>query len=344
MSSSLTANLLPTLGSKIHLLDSGLMMLRVFVVFALLFCGLVHAAAPTVLQRPISLDTGSGMLYGSLLLPRTEQPPPVVLIIPGSGPTDRNGNSPDGAHTDNLRQLALVLAKNRIASVRYDKRGVAASRPATPDERNLSVERYVADAVAWSRALKADPRFGQLILLGHSEGALIASLAAEASDASAVISVAGSGRPIDEVFRAQLADQVPAPYRQRVGQILDSLKAGHPAADVPLPLQDVLRPSVQPYLISLFRQDPAAAFASVKVPALIIQGTHDVQVDVSNAERLKAAKPDAELALIQGMNHMLRIAPQAASEQRESYLNPKLPQASELGTRVVDFIHRLPAA
>lgn len=344
MSSSLTANLLPTLGSKIHLLDSGLMMLRVFVVFALLFSGLVHAAAPTVLQRPISLDTGSGMLYGSLLLPRTEQPPPVVLIIPGSGPTDRNGNSPDGAHTDNLRQLALVLAKNRIASVRYDKRGVAASRPATPDERNLSVERYVADAVAWSRALKADPRFGQLILLGHSEGALIASLAAEASDASAVISVAGSGRPIDEVFRAQLADQVPARYRQRVGQILDSLKAGHPAADVPLPLQDVLRPSVQPYLISLFRQDPAAAFASVKVPALIIQGTHDVQVDVSNAERLKAAKPDAELALIQGMNHMLRIAPQAASEQRESYLNPKLPQASELGTRVVDFIHRLPAA
>ncbi|MEE1867190.1 alpha/beta hydrolase [Pseudomonas auratipiscis] len=320
------------------------MMLRVFVVFALLFSGLVHAAAPTVLQRPISLDTGSGMLYGSLLLPRTEQPPPVVLIIPGSGPTDRNGNSPDGAHTDNLRQLALVLAKNRIASVRYDKRGVAASRPATPDERNLSVERYVADAVAWSRALKADPRFGQLILLGHSEGALIASLAAEASDASAVISVAGSGRPIDEVFRAQLADQVPARYRQRVGQILDSLKAGHPAADVPLPLQDVLRPSVQPYLISLFRQDPAAAFASVKVPALIIQGTHDVQVDVSNAERLKAAKPDAELALIQGMNHMLRIAPQAASEQRESYLNPKLPQASELGTRVVDFIHRLPAA
>jgi pimeloyl-ACP methyl ester carboxylesterase len=344
VSSSLTANLLPALGSKIHLLDSGLMMLRVFVVFALLFSGLVHAAAPTVLQRPISLDTGSGTLYGSLLLPRTEQPPPVVLIIPGSGPTDRNGNSPDGAHTDNLRQLALVLAKNRIASVRYDKRGVAASRPATPDERNLSVERYVADAVAWSRALKADPRFGPLILLGHSEGALIASLAAQASDASAVISVAGSGRPIDEVLRAQLADQVPARYRQRVGQILDNLKAGHPASDVPLPLQDVLRPSVQPYLISLFRQDPAAAFASVKVPALIIQGTHDVQVDVSNAERLKAAKPDAELALIQGMNHMLRIAPQAASQQRDSYLNPKLPQASELGTRVVDFIHRLPAA
>ncbi|MEG0857985.1 MAG: alpha/beta fold hydrolase [Pseudomonas sp.] len=320
------------------------MMLRVLAVIALLFSGLVQAAAPTVLQRPISLDTGSGTLYGSLLLPRTEQPPPVVLIIPGSGPTDRNGNSPDGAHTDNLRQLALVLAKNRIASVRYDKRGVAASRPATPDERDLTVEGYVADAVAWSHKLKADPRFGQLILLGHSEGALMASLAAESSGASAVISVAGSGRPIDQVLRAQLADQVPAQHRGRVGQILDELKAGRPASGIPLPLQDVLRPSVQPYLISLFRQDPAVAFGNVKVPALIIQGTHDVQVDVSNAERLKAAKPDAELVLIQGMNHMLRIAPQAASQQRDSYLNPKLPQASELGARVVDFIHRLPAA
>lgn len=320
------------------------MMLRVLAVIVLLFSSLAQAAAPTVLQRPISLDTGSGVLYGSLLLPRTEQPPPVVLIIPGSGPTDRNGNNPDGAHTDNLRQLALVLAKNRIASVRYDKRGVAASRAATPNERNLSVERYVADVVAWSQQLNADPRFGPLILLGHSEGALIASLAAPSSGASAVISVAGTGRPIDEVFRAQLAGQLPSRYNQQVTQILDTLKAGRPATDILRPLQDAFRPSVQPYLISLLRQDPAAAFAKIKVPALIIQGTHDIQVDVSNAERLKAAKPDAELALIQGMNHMLRIAPTAANQQRESYLNPKLPQASELGERVVDFIHRLPAA
>ncbi|TDF85490.1 alpha/beta hydrolase [Pseudomonas sp. H9] len=320
------------------------MMLRVFAVLALLFSSLVQAAAPTVLQRPISLDTGNGTLYGSLLLPRTEQPPPVVLILPGSGPTDRNGNSPDGAHTDNLRQLALVLAKNRIASVRYDKRGVAASRAATPDERDLSVEAYVADAVAWSHKLKADPRFGPLILLGHSEGALIASLAAAPAGASAVISVAGSGRPVDEVFRTQLAEQIPARYNARAIQILDNLKAGRTSTDIPRPLQNVLRPSVQPYLISLFRQDPAAAFGKLQVPALILQGTHDIQVDVSNAQRLKAAKPDAELVLIQGMNHMLRIAPQAASQQRDSYVNPQLPQASELGTRIVDFIHRLPAA
>ncbi|KJK19510.1 alpha/beta hydrolase [Pseudomonas sp. NPDC087612] len=320
------------------------MMLRIVAVIALLFSGLVQAAAPVVFQRPLSLDTGSGVLHGSLLLPRTEQPPPVVLIIAGSGPTDRDGNNPYGGNTDNLKQLALTLAKNNIASVRYDKRGVAASLAATPDERDLTVERYVADAVAWSQKIKADPRFGRLVLLGHSEGALIASLAAEHSGASAVISIAGSGWPIDKALRAQMFDRIPGRYMASAHDILDRLKNGKTSSRVPLPLQDVLRPSVQPYLISLFRQDPAEAFAKVKVPALIIQGTHDFQVGVDNAEILKAAKPDAELALIKGMNHMLRIAPEEMSQQRDSYLDPQLPQAAELGQRVVDFIQRLPAS
>ncbi|OPG75468.1 alpha/beta hydrolase, partial [Pseudomonas ogarae] len=108
--------------------------------FTGLFCSLAQA---TVLQRPISLDTGSGELFGSLLLPKSDTPVPVVLIISGSGPTDRDGNNPEGGRNDSLKRLAWVLAKHNIASVRYDKRGVAASLAATPDERNLSVEAYV---------------------------------------------------------------------------------------------------------------------------------------------------------------------------------------------------------
>ena len=160
------------------------MMSRLVALILLLCTGLAQAAAPTVLQRPIDLDTGQGVLHGSLLLPQQATPPPVVLIIAGSGPTDRDGNNPASGRVDNLKRLALLLANEHIASVRYDKRGVAASQPAAPDERDLSVERYVADVVAWSHKLKADPRFGPLILIGHSEGALIASLAAEQAGAS----------------------------------------------------------------------------------------------------------------------------------------------------------------
>ncbi|PVZ32967.1 MULTISPECIES: alpha/beta hydrolase [unclassified Pseudomonas] len=320
------------------------MMSRLVAFFLLLCTGLAQAAAPTVLQRPIDLDTGQGVLHGSLLLPQQATPPPVVLIIAGSGPTDRDGNNPASGRVDNLKRLALVLANEHIASVRYDKRGVAASQPATPDERDLSVQRYVDDVVAWSRKLKADPRFGPLILVGHSEGALIASLAAERAGASAVITLAGMGRPLADVLREQLAQRMSPAQLAGGSALLDRLQAGQTSLDVPAPLRQVFRPSVQPYLITLLQQDPAQAFARLPMPALIVQGRNDVQVDVADAERLKAAKPDAQLVLIDGMNHMLRISPKDMHLQRDSYLNPELPLARELGERVVSFIHQLPSA
>ncbi len=308
--------------------------------FTGLFCGLAQA---TVLQRPISLDTGNGELFGSLLLPKSDTPVPVVLIISGSGPTDRDGNNPDGGRNDSLKRLAWVLAKHNIASVRYDKRGVAASLAATPDERNLSVEAYVADAVAWSHKLAADPRLGPLILLGHSEGALIASLAAPQANAAAVISLSGSARPIDQVLRQQLSNRLPPPLMLRSNELLDSLKAGRLDDNVPAQLQVIFRPSVQPYLISLFRQDPAQAFAALKMPALIIQGSSDIQVSVDDARQLKAAKPDAELALIEGMNHVMRIVPNDVKRQLASYKDPNLPLAAELSSRILRFIDSLAA-
>ena len=311
------------------------MMLRVLALSLTLFTGFVQA---TVLQRPITLDTGSGELFGSLLLPKSDTPVPVVLIISGSGPTDRDGNNPDGGRNDSLKRLAWVLAKHNIASVRYDKRGVAASLAATPDERNLTLDAYVSDAQAWGRKLKDDPRFGKLILLGHSEGALIASLAAPSVDAAAVISLSGSARPIDQVVRQQLSNHLPPPLMLRSNELLDSLKAGKTDDNVPPPLQAIFRPSVQPYLISLFRQDPAAAFAKLKMPALIIQGSNDIQVGVNDAKMLKAAKPDAELALIEGMNHVMRIVPNDVKRQLASYRDPQLPLAAELGTRILGFI------
>jgi pimeloyl-ACP methyl ester carboxylesterase len=287
------------------------------------------------------LDTGTGELFGSLLLPKSDTPVPVVLIISGSGPTDRDGNNPDGGRNDSLKRLAWVLAKHNIASVRYDKRGVAASLAATPDERNLTLDAYVSDAQAWGRKLKADPRFGQLILLGHSEGALIASLAAPSVDAAAVISMSGSARPVDQVIRQQLANRLPPPLMLRSNELLDSLKAGKTDDNVPPQLQVIFRPSVQPYLISLFRQDPAAAFAKLKMPALIIQGSNDIQVGVNDARLLKAAKPDADLALIEGMNHVMRIVPNDVKRQLASYKDPNLPLAAELGSRILGFIDGL---
>lgn len=321
-----------------------LLPLRAITLTLTVFTSVAYAATPVVLQRPISLETATGELFGTLLLPKSPTPVPVVLIIAGSGPTDRDGNNPDGGRNDSLKRLAVILAKHNIASVRYDKRGVAASKPATPDERDLSIEKYVADAQAWGQKLKADPRLGQLILMGHSEGALVAALAAEKAGASAVISVAGTGRPVDQVVREQLQYQLPPPLLARSEQLIEEIKAGKTDDNVPAPLEVVFRPSVQPYLISLFRQNPTAAFGKLKVPTLIVQGRNDMQVGVGDAELLHQAKPDSDIAIIDGMNHVLRIVPNDVKRQLASYKDPQLPLASEVSDRILKFINALPAA
>ncbi len=307
-----------------------------------LFSGVANAASPSVLLRPIELNTPTGTLYGSLVLPKSDKPVPVVLIIAGSGPTDRNGNNTQGGRNDSLKKLAWRLAQNNIASVRFDKRGIAQSQPAAPDERTLNLDQYVTDAVAWGNLLKADPRFADVFVLGHSEGALIASLAAPAMDAAGVISIAGTARPVGQVLREQLQrNNMPPGLLQRSVELIHTLESGRTDDNVPQALQVIFRPSVQPYLISLLRYDPAKAFAALKMPALIIQGTHDIQVDVNDARLLKAAKPDADLALIEGMNHVMRIVPMDMKRQVQSYNDPNQRLSSELGDRIVRFITKV---
>lgn len=317
-------------------------MLRALLVTLCLFPALAQAAphSHSSVQQPMRLQTAQGALYGTLLKPNVTTPVPVVLLIAGSGPTDRDGNNPEGGQSDSLKRLAQSLAKQGIASLRYDKRGVAASRAATPDERDLSVDSYVSDAVAWAQLLKADPAFNRLILIGHSEGALIASLAAEQAQADALVSIAGSSRPIDQLLREQLAARLPPLLLAQSNLLLDRLLVGQLSPQVPTQLQVLFRPSVQPYLISLLQQKPGQTFAQLKIPALIVQGSHDIQVSIADAKALHAAKPDAELLIIPGMNHMLRISALDLPAQLVSYNNPQLPLAYGLSEQIVTFIQR----
>jgi len=319
-------------------------MTRVLLLPLLLCSALLNAApqssAHSSVQQPVRLHTAQGTLHGTLLKPSGTQPVSVALLIAGSGPTDRDGNNPEGGQNDSLKRLAQSLAKHGIASLRYDKRGVAASRAATPNERDLSVDRYVSDAVAWAHLLKANPAFDRLILIGHSEGALIASLAAEQAQADALVAIAGSSRPIDQLLREQLAPRLPPNLLEQSNQLLDRLLAGQLTPQVPQQLQVLFRPSVQPYLISLLRQNPGQAFARLQIPTLIVQGSHDIQVSVADAQALQAAKPDAELLIIPGMNHLLRISALDLPAQLASYNNPHLPLAQGLSEQIVQFIQR----
>lgn len=300
-------------------------------------------------EQPIQLDTPSGTLFGTLSLPgATATPParvPVVLIIAGSGPTDRDSNNPLlPGHNDCLKMLAAALADAGFASVRYDKRGVAASRAAAVSEAALRFDTFVDDAAAWIVKLRADARFGRMIVIGHSEGALVGMLAAQRGGVDGYVSVAGIADGLGAVLRKQLAGKLPPDAAAASERILATLEGGQTSADVPAALVAFYRPSVQPYLVSIMRYQPAQQMARLRVPTLIVQGTADVQVGVEQARALKAARPDAALALIPGMNHMLKDVGDDPARQQASYGDPSMPLHPQLAPAIVGFLRILPTA
>jgi len=289
----------------------------------------------------IILKTDSGEIYGTVEIPKDVHAVPVVLIISGSGPTDRDGNNPLAGNNNSLKMLSEGLAAKGIASLRYDKRGIAASAAAGLKEADLRFDTYIEDAERWGRLLREDRRFSQLIIVGHSEGALIGTVACRRLGAQGFISIAGAGYPAFEVLETQLKKNMPWDLLSKSNTILDLLKRGATTEKVPPSLLALFRPSVQAYLISWFRYDPVHELSQLTVPTLIIQGTTDIQVSKSDAERLVSANKLARPLFIDGMNHVLKNVPNETGLQIESYNDPDLPISKELVERVALFIKEL---
>ncbi|QBA65552.1 alpha/beta hydrolase [Muriicola soli] len=287
-------------------------------------------------DEEVEITTETGTLKGALMVPEGEGTFPVVMIIAGSGPTDRNGNN--AAMTNNsLQLLAEGLYDNDIASLRFDKRGVAASVSAMTGEEDLRFETYIEDAESWGEYLKGDPRFDELVVMGHSEGSLIGMIAAKRMEADKFISIAGVGRPAADILREQLSVQPPG-VTAMTDPIIESLERGETVDSVNPMLNVLFRPSVQPYLISWFKYDPAQAIAALNVPVLILQGTTDIQVKIKDAEMLASANPDAEKVIFDGMNHVLKEAPIDRMENMKTYNDPSLPLMVGLVEAIIDFI------
>jgi pimeloyl-ACP methyl ester carboxylesterase len=313
--------------------------------FAVIIVAIAASAqgAAAMSSQPIVLDTPSGQIAGTLLTPSGGDRVPVALIIAGSGPTDRNGNSslPFANGNNSLMLLAQALAEAGIATVRYDKRGIAGSVAAGPSEAEMRIGTFVDDASGGIDLLVRDPRFSSVVVIGHSEGALIGMLAAQNGKVGAFVSIAGAGRGIGQILRQQLAGKLPPDLAADNERILSALERGQTDIATPPALAALYRPSVLPYLASVFKHDPAQRLAQLAVPILIVQGTTDIQVPVSDAQALKLAQPRAQLALIAEMNHVLKTVPSEPSRQSASYSDPALPLAPELITTLVAFLKPL---
>ncbi|QJB39573.1 alpha/beta fold hydrolase [Chitinophaga oryzae] len=283
-----------------------------------------------------NLPAAGVTLHGTLTLPVSNGPVPVVLVIAGSGPTDRNGNNNIGLKTNAYKMLAETLQANGIACVRYDKRGVGASATGKP-ETDISFEGTVNDAAGYITMLKADKRFSRVIVAGHSEGSMIGVLALQRSPGDRFISLAGPGEPIDLILIRQLMVQAPT-LAGKAKAMLDSLKQGHKVFNTEPALKGMFYPEVQPYMMAWLKYAPQQEIAQLKMPILIVQGTTDVQISVKDAQLLKQGAPGAQLKIIGQMNHVLKTAPAASGVGDASYTDPSRPLNPELVKVMVDFI------
>ena len=287
-----------------------------------------------------------GPLRGTLVEPAGDASAPLALIVPGSGPTDRDGNNPYGMKAAVYSRLAADLAARGVASVRIDKRGLFGSARAIRNPFDVTVSDYADDLFAWAAALRQSRGADGVWLIGHSEGGLVA-LAAAARDAApwrGLVLLATPGRPVGEVLRGQLADATAdADFLSAAADAIGELEAGRtvPQESLPAGLQPLLNDAVQPYLIDLLRYDPARLAAATDIPMLIAWGDADLQVAEADFAALAAARPDAATLRLPGINHVFKAAP--ADDRHANfaaYADPDLPLPPALAEAIAEFLLR----
>lgn len=256
-----------------------------------------------------------------------------VVIVPGSGAIDRDGNGLEyGLHSDSYRLLAEALAAAGIAALRIDKRGFFDSAQAVADDTAVTIAGYAHDARAWV-SFAAD-HADCVWLAGHSEGGLVALVVAQDPPPAlcGLILMAAPGRPVGQLLLEQMrAQPATAALMPVLETLVADLEAGQPhdPATLPAPLQELFADGRQRFMIDLFSYDPAALAASLAAaggwsgPVLILQGDADLQVRPHDAELLAAALPRARRADLAGATHMLK--PDRPGQPFATYTDPSHP-------------------
>lgn len=305
---------------------------------AVLAMALAATSAP---QAAVEIEAPgpNGRLRGTMVTPARDAP--VILIIPGSGPTDRDGNSPLGIRAATYRLLAEGLAEQGIGSVRIDKRGMFGSQGAVPDANAVTVNDYVRDIGTWVDAVRTRTGANCVWLLGHSEGGLVALAAAgKTKHLCGLVLVATIGRPLGDVLKEQLrANPANAPLLDAADAAINELSAGRRvnAGSLPPALAPLFNHAVQGFLISAFALDPAELAGKANKPILILQGQRDLQVSIADADRLKQAAPRATLVTLPDTNHVLK---QVSSGERAANLATYAAADLPLAPGVVEAIAR----
>lgn len=311
--------------------------------FLLLFpAGLVVHAQET----EVTLEPLSGLqLHGTLRTGLGPRAATAILLLPGSGPTNRDGNSMGGNTPSTLFKLATALSDSGFTTLRIDKRFIGKSRPDSTTALTMEGHRFrhwVEDAARWAEWLHTQPGVERVVIAGHSQGSLVALLAAgESEKVDGVISLCGAGRPIAQVIKDQMKPQLPTPLFEKLAAKMDSLENGQEVVDSPPLLRALLNKPLQPFLMSWMAEDPCRAVASCQVPVLVVQGGKDLQVKEEEGQLLKSCNERVSYVLIEDLNHPLYAIRGDFNENLGSYSDPKRTLHPQVVKEMIRYLNDL---
>ena len=303
-------------------------MIRIISFTILLIFG-ISSTFSQVKTEEITINNMAIQLPGTLTYSSENQP--LIIWVHGSGGVNRDGNTPNY-----IKQFRDEINKKEIAFFSYDKRTANLKNAKFIQEDGIYFSDFVNDLKEVKNKFKNDKRFSEIILAGHSQGSLIAMLALE--DVDKYISIAGAGETIDKTLVRQVTAQSPA-FGKLTEQYVKELKENGSIKTVDPNLMSLFAPQNQPFLISWMNLDPVKEITKVKIPTLIINGDKDIQVQISDAENLKKAKPDATLVIIKNMNHPLKNI-EKDEDNLKSYMNADYAISNELIETVANFIKK----
>ncbi|WP_034059713.1 alpha/beta hydrolase family protein [Lacinutrix jangbogonensis] len=274
------------------------------------------------------------LIDGTLLTPNTIKKPNLIIIIAGSGPTDRDGNQ-NFLKSNSLKKLAQALSAKAIATFRYDKRIVKQIRNRNID-KNMMFDDFVVDAKSVVNYFKDSKKYNKIYIAGHSQGSLVGMLASK-NNAYGFISLAGAGQSIDKVIIEQVEKTAPM-YLEDTKRVFKVLEGGKTTAKFPPALASVFNLEVQPFIANWMSYNPKVEIKKLNMPILIINGTKDLQVSEAEAKLLKEASPHAALKIIDKMNHILVPIEGDNLENSKSYNETSRKLSPELIEAIIDFM------
>lgn len=303
----------------------------------ILLTTLVSVAQSEIASEDYLLMNDSIKLPGTLTYNKSLKQQPLVIFVQGSGNPDRNGNQPAfGVNINYIKLLRDGLNTNGFAFYSYDKRNVTASNIKYILEK-FAFQDLAEDAKKAVKNFKSDKRFDKIILLGHSQGSLVAMLATT-EDVDKYISLAGLSETVDKAMIGQITAQS-SELGEVASQHFKELSETGEIKEVNPQLLSIFAKANLPFFESYIKYNPKEEIAKLEIPCLIINGTKDIQVEVEDAKKLKTAKPEAQLALIENMNHVLKVIIKD-EDNLKSYTSSDFPLSKELVNVITKFIKK----